>query len=70
MPFKKNDESKAKPQPVMAVEKKTRYRYFCDACTGNAFEMNEGDAYPRNVICKACGRPVGVIKKENFIALK
>lgn len=50
-----------KPQPT--------HRYYCDACTGIAFLHVEGAPLPKNPVCKACGKPVGTVKQENFIKL-
>ncbi len=45
------------------------YRYACPSCTGIAF-YTEDPAKPAPVShCANCGKVVGVIQKENFIAL-
>ncbi len=44
------------------------HRYYCDACTGIAFFWNENNEMPLNgTPCKSCGKPVVVVKRENFI---
>ncbi len=45
-----------------------KFRYYCDACTGIAFFINEFNG-PRPTCCGNCGHPIGALKKENFIKI-
>lgn len=45
-----------------------KFRYFCDACTGVAFYINDHKD-PRPTCCGNCGHTIGPLKKENFIKI-
>jgi hypothetical protein len=49
---------------------KPRFRYFCDACTGNAGQFsNFVEIVGTSIICSVCGK-AQIAVKENFIPLK
>lgn len=47
---------------------KAKYRYFCDACTGVAFVVDE-PAPKKDIVCTACGTHLGPAKPENYIKM-
>ena len=46
-----------------------KFRYYCDACTGIAFESEDRKPNPAPTHCKKCGMPLGALKHQNFINL-
>ena len=67
----------AKKIKVVQTETKTEapavrlptHRYFCDACTGIAFYLFEGEALPTKATCRACGKLLTNIRVANVIKL-
>jgi hypothetical protein len=72
-PHSKSDERRI--SALQSVSKENpKYRYFCERCTGAAFQSVEKVAptLPRGhaLLCVTCLQPVELpIKEENFITL-